>query len=80
MALVFKVGENKDFVPVPQGFPQCQDYMPETRKFDSYLKKIQILMKFLLIDGAAGGASLQKGSVLGSCLIVIFLLVRFRFM
>lgn len=29
MALVFKVGEHKDFVAVPQGFPQCQDYMPE---------------------------------------------------
>lgn len=28
MALVIKVGENKDFVPVPEGFPSCQDYVP----------------------------------------------------
>ncbi|XP_013168843.1 PREDICTED: laccase-4-like [Papilio xuthus] len=29
MALVFKVGEHKDMVPVPSGFPQCGNYIPD---------------------------------------------------
>ncbi|XP_045506939.1 laccase-4-like isoform X1 [Colias croceus] len=29
MALVFKVGEEKDFVPVPRDFPTCGSYMPD---------------------------------------------------
>lgn len=37
MALVIKVGEHSDFVPVPKGFPQCQDYMPVEGKFENDL-------------------------------------------
>ena len=28
MALIFKVGEHKDFPPVPKNFPRCESYMP----------------------------------------------------
>ncbi|XP_047510342.1 laccase-like [Pieris napi] len=29
MALVFKVGEEKDFPPIPRDFPRCGNYMPD---------------------------------------------------
>ncbi|CAG9792346.1 unnamed protein product [Diatraea saccharalis] len=29
MALVFKVGEHKDMVPIPRNFPTCGSYMPD---------------------------------------------------
>lgn len=29
MALIFKVGEHKDFSTVPAGFPQCGDYLSD---------------------------------------------------
>lgn len=29
MALVFKVGEHKDMVPIPKDFPMCGNYMPD---------------------------------------------------
>lgn len=28
MALVFKVGDHKDMLPVPKNFPTCSNYMP----------------------------------------------------
>ena len=30
MGLVFKVGEHEQFKAVPQGFPQCGDWMPSS--------------------------------------------------
>lgn len=33
MALVFKVGDHKDMMPVPKDFPQCGDYKPNHYKF-----------------------------------------------
>lgn len=29
MALVFKVGEDDEMPPVPDGFPKCGNYLPE---------------------------------------------------
>lgn len=29
MSLVFKIGENSDIPPVPQGFPQCGNWVPD---------------------------------------------------
>lgn len=29
MALVLKVGENNEMVPVPKNFPTCHDYTPD---------------------------------------------------
>ena len=34
MAVVFKVGDHKDFVPPPRNFPKCNSYMPPEEEFD----------------------------------------------
>lgn len=32
MSLIFKVGDNKDMLPVPHNFPSCGDWQPENAK------------------------------------------------
>lgn len=35
MALVFKVGENDEMLPVPKNFPTCNDYIPNVDSNES---------------------------------------------
>lgn len=35
MALVLKVGDNDEMVPVPKNFPTCHDYMPSDKESDN---------------------------------------------
>lgn len=33
MSLIVQVGEHSDFVKAPEGFPTCEDYLPELDEF-----------------------------------------------
>jgi hypothetical protein len=34
MAVVFKVGQHKEFPPPPSGFPRCNNYMPSEEELE----------------------------------------------
>ncbi|KAF5305483.1 hypothetical protein FQA39_LY01574 [Lamprigera yunnana] len=48
MALVFKVGDHKDMVPIPEEFPQCGNFMPTYKSINDtrfYAKNSSIVAK-----------------------------------
>ncbi|XP_066252634.1 uncharacterized protein [Euwallacea similis] len=87
MALIFKIGEDSQMLPVPEGFPRCGDYLPsvpdDTEPSKPICSKNALIKNFEKVlygdycqDSSAGNGIIGLSSAIAQiCLLMWLLLV-----
>ncbi|XP_066994423.2 uncharacterized protein [Anabrus simplex] len=71
MSIVFKVGEDSDMLPVPRGFPQCYNYVPD--ELDSEVDQIKEIENEVPFERLRQEQSSKERTV-ASCLLLVLIL------